>query len=215
MREIRRIHHWVSVAGFWGLTCLHCFAQTSPQTAQTLEQRVAGGDPSAFIEAADANRKDLIPSIEKFGGDSAAQKSLAKLGVRKYLDEIVLEATDPTNTPAAKATMSQPGVPGFPPKHVGLWVQMQAFKKLAYIKDRSTVKVLASFLYANENTDDYIERGGFDAVVFDRPSEAAMRILLQIVDNPPKISIPDGSDTHDARVKIWQQWWEQNKAKYP
>jgi hypothetical protein len=179
-------------------------AQTS-QTPQTLEQRIAAGDPDAFIEAADANRKDLIPEIEKFGGDSAAQKALAKLGVKKYLDEILLEATDPTNTPAAMATMSRPGVPGFPPKHVGLEVQMRAFKKLAYVKDRSSVRVIASFLYAKENPEDYVERGGFDMVVYEPPSRMAMKTLAQIVDNPPA----------SRDVKAWQQWWEQNKDKYP
>jgi hypothetical protein len=195
----------------WIAVARGCPAQTSGLPAQTppkpptLEQRVADGDPSAFIEAADTNRKDLIPAIEKFGGDSAAQKALAKLGVKKYSDEILLEATDPTNSPAARLTMAQPGVPGFPPKHVGLEVQMRAFKKLAYVKDSSTIRTLASFLYAKENPEDYVERGGFDMVVYEPPSRMAMKTLAQVVDNPPA----------NRDVKAWQQWWEQNKDKYP
>jgi hypothetical protein len=42
-----------------------------------------------------------------------------------------------------------------------------------------------------------------------------MKLLAQIVDNPPQINMPDTYDTHDARIKIWQQWWEKNKDKYP
>jgi hypothetical protein len=182
------------------------------QESATLEQRVAQEDPYAFLEAADANRKDLIPAIEKFSGDNTAKKALAKLGVKKYLDEILLELTDPTNSPAGKELI---GPPGFPPKHVALVVQTRAFEKLAYVKDRSTVKVLTSFLYGKENPEDYVERGGFDMVVYQPPSEMAMRTLAQIVDNSPAVNLSGTNDTRDARVKIWQQWWEKNKDKYP
>jgi len=36
-----------------------------------------------------------------------------------------------------------------------------------------------------------------------------------MVDNPPQVNLPDVSDTLEARSKIWQQWWQQNKDKYP
>ena len=50
-------------------------------------------DTSAFVEAADAHRKDLIPLIEKVSDSKVGKMALAKLGVRKYLDEIVTELT--------------------------------------------------------------------------------------------------------------------------
>jgi hypothetical protein len=171
-------------------------------------------------EAADHGRKDLIPLLEEVANapiDASeparvwARTALAKLGVKKCLDGIVTELTN--------NTVDAPGPNGTPPsavvKHERRWAQMEALKKLAYIKDRSTVKVLASYLYAKENPDDYVDYGGKDIVVFEPPSEAAVRILPQIVDNPPAINLQGTNDTHDARVKIWQQWWEQNKDKYP
>ena len=184
--------------------------QDTKPAGETLEQRILRGDDYAFIEAADADRKDLVPLIEKFSDDNTARKALAKLGGKKYLDGIVAELTN--------NALDAPGPNGAPPttvvKHERRWAQMEAFKKLAYIKDRSTVKVLASYLYAKENPDDYVDHGGKDIVVFETPSEAAMRILPQIVDNPPAVNLQGTNDTHEARVKIWQQWWEENKAKY-
>ena len=189
------------------------------QGTESLEQRVGRGESEGFLQAANEGRKDLIPALEKYAQYPAderetirvrAKMALAKLGVKKYLGEILLEVTDPTNAPVAKAWG-----PSFSSKHIALWVQMDAFNKLAYIKDRSTVKTLVAFLDAKENPEDYVERGGKDIVRFERPSNAAMRILPQIVDNPPNIDVPDGPDAHDAKVKVWQQWWQQNKDRYP
>jgi hypothetical protein len=42
-----------------------------------------------------------------------------------------------------------------------------------------------------------------------------MKTLAQIADNPPQINLPDVAEMFDARSKIWQQWWQQNKDKYP
>jgi hypothetical protein len=147
-----------------------------------------------------------------------ARMALAKLGVKKYLDEILTELTDPTKAPVAKTWGES-----FSSKHVGLEVQMKAFKKLAYIKDPSTVRALVSFLYAKESPRDYIEgEGSMDLTFYEPASENAMKTLLQIVYNPPKldlppnyISLPAVQEGHDARVKAWQRWWEQNKDKYP
>ncbi len=172
------------------------------EASESLEQRVTQGDAHAFVEAADLERKDLIPTIERFASNRddpssvSARTALAKLGVTLYLDEIVSEL-NLTNTTVSRQER--------------LWRQGQAFKKLAYIKDRSTVRLLASFLYGKENPEDY----AVGHVIFDLPSEMAMQTLAQIVTNPPTTNLPGTSDTHDARVKTWQQWWEQNKDKYP
>src|SRR5438128_1606623 len=113
---------------------------------ESLEQRIDRGEVRAFIDAADLGRKDLIPAIERYAADESwARAALSKLGVKKYLDEVLLEATGPTNHPVYGEAEKHPG--SSPSKFDRLRVQMEAFKKLAYIKDRSTVKVLASFLY--------------------------------------------------------------------
>lgn len=139
-----------------------------------------------------------------------ARMALAKLGVKEYLDEILLEATNPTNSPVYKE--AEQYATFAPSRGDALWIQMKAFQKLAYVKDRSTVKTLASFLYGRENAEGAIVGGD---VIFLAPSEMAMQTLAQIVDNPPKTDPWPSDETHDARIKAWQQWWEQNKGKYP
>jgi hypothetical protein len=140
----------------------------------------------------------------------SARMALVKLGVKEYVDEILTEATSPTNSPVYKDLGQYPQY--FQRKSDAIKIQMLAFDKLVYLKDRSTVHVLAALLYARENPQDYIVGGD---VIFDLPSSMTMQTLAQIVDNPPKIDLPPVSETHDARIKIWQQWWEQNKDKYP
>jgi hypothetical protein len=52
-------------------------------------------------------------------------------------------------------------------------------------------------------------------VRYDVYAVVAMKTLAQIADNPPQINLPDVAEMFDARSKIWQQWWQQNKDKYP
>jgi hypothetical protein len=81
-----------------------------------------------------------------------------------------------------------------------------AFKKLAYIRDPSTVKIVAQFLYSTERF--------YNAP--DVPpwwvSGAAARALRQMVDNPPALPAVHTGEEED---RAWQQWWEKNKDKYP
>lgn len=202
-----------------GVSCLLAgggiYAADAAKEAMTA--RIQQADEDAILEAGRSGDTNFIPALEAKAQERqtdrrtiAAKMALAKLGVRKYLDEILLEARNPANSPAYKGREKSNG--GFPSQFDKLWVQMEAFKKLEYIKDRSTVKTLASFLYDKENREDYLVGGD---VVFDSPSDTAMRILAQMVDNPPQTNLPVVNETHDARVKIWQQWWEKNKDKYP
>ncbi len=213
MKAIRKVSCWTLGAGVCIVTCVGALAQTSAlptqvsQKPESLEQRITQGDTAAIIEAADANRKDLIPVIERFSDSKAGKKALAKLGVKEYLDGILVELTNTSSTAVASGRGMNPSV-----DYAKLSVQTEAFKKLAYIKNRSTVKVIAAFLYGKENPNDYIVKSDSESdgywycmVIYERPSEAAMKTLAQIVDNPPASS----------DVKVWQQWWEQNKDKYP
>jgi len=154
-------------------------------------------------------RKERERSIPDAGVD-AARMALAKLGVKEFVEEILLEATAPQKSRVYLERKEYFVVP--PTKADALRVQMEAFEKLAYIQDRSTVRTLAAFLFAVENPANYSTRSD---MIFDLPSEMAMRTLSQIVENPPTISVPSNNDTHAARVRIWQQWWERNKDKYP
>jgi hypothetical protein len=215
--EFYKIRTAICVTSVFASAC--CFGQGTV----SLEQRVAKGETDAFLQAADEGRKDLIPTMEKYAEYPAdpregvrikARMALAKLGVPKYLDAIVAELT---NT-IVDAREPNGAAPSRAAKHARILAQTDAFRELAYVKNRSTVRVIASFLYAKETPLDYVdgaEPGSTDLWVLDTPSQMAMKTLAQILDNPPKIDIPDNAYTHDARVKAWQQWWEQNKDKYP
>jgi len=125
-----------------------------------------------------------------------ARMALAKLGVKKYLDEIMTELTTPTNSTLFKIIYGT----GDPEQGV-YKIQVRALGKLAYINNPSTTRVIAEFLQYTESPNvshphDYV-----------RPALAifAAQTLRKMVDNPPA--------TDDAFA--WQRWWQQNKDKYP
>ncbi len=178
---------------------------------ETLEQRINRGDYYAFLEAADAGRKDLIPALEKYASDRAAKKALAKLGVRKYVDEIISELTT-TNSGTYATNLKnylEMGEPLANAEALAEWsARMKVFDDLAYIGDKSTVKVIASYLYVKEWKKPF---AGND-VGFDPPSFQAV-VTLQ------KMNLEGAPNTRGlsvtATLAAWQQWWEQNKDKYP
>lgn len=132
--------------------------------------------------------------------------ALASLGVNGYLDQIVAELTT-TNSPLFDAYKSgrpvalsdamatrfsdDPGIRD---------IQMKAFERLASVHNRSTVKVVAAYLYSPCDMTFMTEK-----VRQQSPPWCAIWALRWMVDSPPQ-----GDD-----VKVWQQWWEQNKDKYP
>ena len=134
------------------------------------------------------------------------KKSLAVLGLKRYVDEIVMELT--TNNPplfdayknGLPVAMSDAMATQFSDDPGIRDIQTKAFERLAYIHDHSTVKIVAAFLYSPQQmrflTDDIRQQP---------PSWFAIWALRRMVDNPP----------HGENVKVWQQWWEQNKDKYP
>ncbi len=214
-------------------------------TNTELLARVQQADPNAILEAGKTGDKSYIPILEKMAKPQFifdidpevakrlepqlveetkrsqahpvydeqparhARMALARLGVKEYLDEILTEVANPTNSPVYKERERYPQY--LHSQRDKLEIQMLAFEKLVYLKNPSTVKVLATFLYRSDPGDNVV--GG--DLIFETPSEMAMKALSRIVDNPPKIDLPAAAETHDARIKLWQQWWEQNKDKYP
>jgi hypothetical protein len=135
--------------------------------------------------------------------------ALAKLGVKKYLDEAIAELT--TTNSALFAYYMTSGMCPFASEEgrkecATMHTQETAFKKLAYIRNPSTVKIVAQFLYSTEHFP----------LAPDVPpwwaSGAAVRALRQMVDNPPALPAVHTGEEED---RAWQQWWEQNKDKYP
>ncbi|MGD1019875.1 MAG: hypothetical protein ABSA12_11230 [Verrucomicrobiia bacterium] len=217
----------------------HSPAVFGDSRSESLVQRVARGDRDAILEAGNTGDKGFIPVLESTarphytGGPESikglspqqaealsnsvwrtvyddpvavnARMALAKLGMKDYLDEILLELTDPASSPVCKEREGHPQYGCYP-----IDLRNAAFHKLAYIKNRSTVRAIASFLSVTSEPDST----GSD-VKYEPYAHLAMRTLAQIVDDPPQINLPDDSENFDARSKIWQQWWEQNKDKYP
>ena len=134
-----------------------------------------------------------------------ARMALAKLGVKEYLDEILVELTDPTSSPLYKEREEHRAY-----RYNPIQLRGEAFRKLAYIKNPSTVRTIASFLSVTFEPISPDSDVGYDSY-----ADVAMRTLAGIVDNPPQVNLPVDSETLEARSKIWQQWWEQNKNKYP
>lgn len=174
------------------------------------------GEYSAILEAGRTGDTNLIPFLQaQMTGEptdpptEAAKMALAKLGVKKYLDETVAELTT-TNSALFEAYKKDGGC-AFPDEEMRVRCAKQrtwetAFKKVAYIHNPSTVKVVAQFLYSTEHFQFAPDVPPWWA------SGYAYMTLRQMVDNPPALP---AVRTHEEEVHAWQQWWEQNKDKYP
>ena len=85
-----------------------------------------------------------------------------------------------------------------------------AFKKLAYIeRPLNSQTHRRVFLYGKENADDYFVKSDSDSsgywdymLIYERPSEATMKTLAQMVDNPPQ------SDD----VEVWRNGGRRTKT---
>ena len=195
------------------------FAQTVPAATEksktAMLEGVSRGEYSAMLEAGRSGDTNLIPHLQariinepNDPSTEAAKMALAKLGVKRYLDEIVTEVAPTSSALFAAYQNGQPVGPSDPAvmRVANCHTLANAFKKLAYIRNRSTVKIVAAFLY---NTESFYNAPD---VPPSWPSSAASRALQQMVDNPPALP---AVHTGEEEVRIWQQWWEQNKDKYP
>jgi hypothetical protein len=195
------------------------FAQTIPaatdKSTTAMLEGVSRGEYSAILEAGRAGDTNLIPYLQaqitgtpSDPSTEAATMALAKLGVKKYLDAVVSQFA-PTNSALFAAYQSGQPVGSSDPTvmHVANYHALaSAFEKLAYIRNRSTVKIVAAFLYNTEHFQFAPD------VPPSWPSSAAARALQQMVENPPVLpAVCTGEEEH----RVWQQWWEQNKDKYP
>ena len=110
-----------------------------------------------------------------------ARMALAKLGVKQYLDEILTELKTPTNSTLFRVCYSTLSPSGY-----GYYVQVDALRKLAYIKNPSTIKDIAYFL-------QYTERFKAEEHSDERRSplaKFAIQTLRSIVENPPPTDDP-------------------------
>jgi len=211
-----------------GTTLTIC--QGSQAQTETLEQRVARGDGDAFIEAANQNRYDLIPALEKFSDDTTAQKALARLGVKQFVDLFVKQLTDTTNTDLYAYYRSREQRD---PKTAEYLSKISALRNLLYIHDKSTVRAIVSEL-DDTNRPPRLARD----MVCEAPAAEAVWILERMgLENAPVVDKVKSGDTRaeqeafekwmeqhpgqgptaspEEHLAAWKKWWDQNKAKYP
>lgn len=202
----------------------------SQAQTETLEQRVARGDGDAFIEAANHDRYDLIPALEKFSDDTTAQKALARLGVKQYVDLFVKQLTDATNTDLYAYYRSREQRD---PKTAEYLTKISALRNLPYIHDKSTVRAIVSELDDTNRPPSHSEH-----IARQAPCEMAVLTLEGMgLENAPVVDKvkPAENDadraaiekwmrehpgqgpfaTPEEKITAWKKWWEQNKGKYP
>lgn len=180
------------------------------EAPESLEQRVGRGEARAFIEAADLGRKDLIPAIEKFAADETwARTTLAKLGMRKYLDEIIGELITPTNSAAFRNRVCPNPLRDIRPEIEAHLTRLEALKKIAYMRDPSTVKIVAALLYSAEPAPEP------DCDVTYAPIRYEAALTLSVMNQTRKLTNAPQAKFPVVNLADWQQWWEQNKDKYP
>jgi hypothetical protein len=178
--------------------------------------RIQQVDEDAILEAGKSGDTGYIAALETVATERptdrrviAAKMVLAKLGVKKYLDETVAELTT-TNSALFEAYKN--GIcrvyssEDWRLNCAKTQTQEMAFKKLAYIRNVSTVKIVAPFLYSTEHYQFAPDVPPW------WPSSAAIQALSQMVTNPPALP---AKRTSEQERHVWQQWWEQNKDQYP
>ncbi len=125
----------------------------------------------------------------------------AKSGDRRILDEIVTELVSPKESAAFTAQTNH-----LAEQELGVTVRSNAFARLAYIANRSTVGKIASFL--TDTTHPSQKRTDVRSMSY---AEMAADALSQMVTNAPPTTNLSAQD----KIWAWQRWWENNKDKYP
>jgi hypothetical protein len=187
-----------------GMTPLHVVLSEPPIYVRFLNKE--GAEEFGRIENEAIRSFVLVLLAHKATVTYEEKKDLAGLGLKRYVDEIVAELTT-TNSPLFDAykngrpvALSDAMATRFSDDPWIYDIQTKAFERLAFLPDHSTVKIIAAFLYSQQEmrflTDDIRQQP---------PPWFAIWALRWMVNNPP----------HSENVKVWQQWWEQNKDKYP
>jgi len=134
-------------------------------------------------------RAVLEPYAERSGrvGESA-REALAKLGDQRRLNEILSDL----NSEGPKRS--------------------DTLRKLAYIKNRSTVRQIARLLY--DNGIPALESGPRDVIMYLPYRYEAAAALQRIVDNPPTNKERTLQLTEED-IQAWKAWWEAHQREYP
>jgi HEAT repeats/Matrixin len=159
---------------------------------QALLLQLQKGEPLAARILGQVGDASLRPILEPYLSSNnkalaeLTRQALAKLGDQQYLSGIVSELdSDDVD------------------------VRSDAFEKLAYIRNRTTVRKIAQFLW---NTDILVSPNSDVGLIPYR--FLAADALAKIVDKPPVKSTPSGVCT-DEEIQLWKAWWQSHQQEYP
>ncbi len=142
-----------------------------------------------------------LPDYVKAGIEEVWLISTRKTVTPSILEEIMTELVSPKESAAFTAQTNHMAA-----QEPEVAVRSKAFTRLAYIANRSTVRQVASFL-----TDTTHPPQKPTDVRYVSYAEMAADTLSQMVTNAP----PTTNFSAQDKIRAWQQWWEQNKDKYP
>jgi hypothetical protein len=182
----------------------------------TIEERIRQGDVASIKFAADNQRLDLIPALEEANRLTGwhnepsrgwSQKALAKLGVKKYWDQIVQEFQEPATTEAYRPHLELLQKAAQDPeaeRHASDRTRGMAMRKMQYIQHPACVKLVAPWLYESPLTAP------------GNPSKPQSAVLLFSQLHLPDAPNPTGGIQlgRPEQIQAWQRWWEQHKDYY-
>ncbi len=132
----------------------------------------------------------LIPVLKQYLGKNVGmtinvRQALAKLGEKKYFDEIVTELESNNHN-----------------------IRVNAIRNLGYIGNKEAIKKIAEFLFNEENPIS--ESRDIKHI----PCRyIAVETLSELISNPPMKKKVAGLYTEED-IKIWRKWWLENKHNY-
>ena len=183
----------------------------APEPVLTLEHKLRQFDIGAYEEVATNKRTDMIPLLEELAQRSSKYKyisgpALARLGVKKYRDEIVEELINPTNTTTYAELL---GICHGDSAKAEWRTIKGASIKIATIGDKSTVKYLITML---DYQGDMMKRVNMP-INGNTPQDMAITALRHMNLKDAPTIYP--SDIRQREVVFeWKKWWEKHKDEY-
>jgi hypothetical protein len=158
-------------------------------TAALIEQLDKGNGKAARILGKSGNTS-LIPVLEKYLGKNVGmtinvRQSLAKLGEKKYLNEIMAELESESYNTC-----------------------VNAIRELGYIGNKEAIRKIAEFLFNTENP-----KSGSPGVEYTPYRFIAAETMQKIISNPPVRKKVAGLYSEED-IQLWRNWWQKNKHQY-
>jgi hypothetical protein len=183
---------------------------------------VRQGQFKMFRVAADAARTDLISDLQQYAEyptDPAepvrleAKTALAKLGVTKYLNELLL---DLISTDSALFQAEKQRCVALYGSDRGLMIARKhvldgTLDRLSYVKNPATIAYIGPLLYETGDLTPRLLPGVDNDVMQHSAADSAMKALRKMLSHRPDET---GAISYGERLHTWQTWWKAHKDYY-